>query len=288
MNSEKKVLLLDIPVIHRGFIDFLTKNKDIISEIGIFSSDIIEKYSNFKRDIASLYFEESKKILIELGFENVVEVFDKDLGKYKRSSLFLVDDEVSRAIFKKYFSKSDVSWSKVFLRWDRSKILSDNNLEYQITTDKFDQKMMKKAYFIAKQSSDWWRQVGAILVKNKKVLVEGYNQGLPSDYSSYQRGAIRDFMKPGEKPELANYIHGEQKIICEAARNGISLEGSSIYVTHFPCAVCAKLIAISGIKKVCFGEGSSNADGDIILKSAGVILEKVEFNKLKGKNETIS
>jgi dCMP deaminase len=274
----KRILLIDIPVIHRGFIDFLSKNKKEISKIGIFSPEIIENHSEFKRDIASLSFKESKKVLSEFGFINIFEVFEEDLEDHKEESFFLVDDEVSRSISKKYFLKSNVLWSKVFLRWDKTKVLSDNSTEHQVSTDDFDKKMMSRAYNISGHSSDWWRQIGAVLVKNKKILIESYNQGLPSDYTPYQSGAIRDFINPGERPDLANYIHGEQKVICEAAKNGVKIEGTSLYVTHFPCAVCSKLIAASGIKYVFFAEGSSNADGEVVLNSAGVIIKKINGN----------
>ena len=65
------------------------------------------------------------------------------------------------------------------------------------------------------------------------------------------------------------------EIIGEAAKKGISLEGASLYVTHFPCAVCAKFVAYSGIKKVYFREGTSTLDGKAILESADINIVRV-------------
>ena len=99
------------------------------------------------------------------------------------------------------------------------------------------------------------------------------------DNSTYQGCNIRDYVKAGEKQELSPTIHAEQIIIVEAAKRGISLENKKLYITHFPCPVCSKLIMFSGIKKCCFVEGASNLDGEKMLKLAGVDLRAVKLNK---------
>lgn len=188
----------------------------------------------------------------------------------------MINDQVSRTLKNKYFSQNNVEWINVFLRWDREKVLAEESSEFVISKNKQDKAYIDLAYSQANNSSDWWRQVGAVLVKKGKVIAEVYNQGIPNDHSPYQQGAIRDFMRVGEKPERANYIHAEQKLISQAAKKGQSLNGSALYLTHFPCAVCAKLIAFAGIKELFFAEGSSNLDGLDVLKRAGVIIKQVK------------
>ncbi|OGZ27843.1 MAG: hypothetical protein A2365_03980 [Candidatus Nealsonbacteria bacterium RIFOXYB1_FULL_40_15] len=130
--------------------------------------------------------------------------------------------------------------------------------------------MMQEATEESKKSSEWWRRIGAVLVKDGKTLIRRYNKDIPSDHTPYQLGEPRDFFKPGERHDIASTIHAEQGIVAEAAKSGISLEGSSIYVTTFPCPVCAKIIACSGIKRVYFAEGGSNFDAKKVLESAGL------------------
>ena len=83
----------------------------------------------------------------------------------------------------------------------------------------------------------------------------------------------------GERQDLASTVHAEQYIIAKAAREGISVNGLSMYVTTFPCPVCAKLIACSGIKNIYFGEGGSNFDAKKVLESAGVKINYVPIIK---------
>jgi len=77
---------------------------------------------------------------------------------------------------------------------------------------------------------------------------------------------------PGERQDIANTIHAEQYIISQAAKEGIFTKGLSLYVTTFPCPVCAKLIACSGIQHLYFGEGGSNFDARKVLESVGVTI----------------
>ena len=139
--------------------------------------------------------------------------------------------------------------------------------------------MMKEASLQSEKSGDWWRQVGAVLVKDKKIVISADNQNLPSDHTPYQVGGVRDLFVAGERQDLANTIHAEQSIIAKAAKDGIFTKGLSLYVTTFPCPVCAKLIACSGIKNLYFSEGGSNFDAKKVLDSAEVKIIHVPIKK---------
>ena len=102
------------------------------------------------------------------------------------------------------------------------------------------------------------------------VLLRAYNRDIPDDQSSYRLGNIRDYLKPGERPDLSNTFHAENRIIAEAARAGMPTEGLDLYVTHFPCSMCAKAIATAGMKRCFFGEGASNFDAEMVLRAYGV------------------
>ena len=272
-SMEKKALILYIPVIHKGYLDFLKQVRDRISIIYIIDEGFLKELSEIKPDIAAIDAKTVRDLLNKIGFSNVSILAKDKIGELKDKELILVQDEICRNLYDKYLNKEKVEWQSVFLRWNKEKVLAELPIE-GITTSKdiFDMETMREAYKEAKKSSDWWRQIGAVLVKDKKIIARSYNQGVPNDHTPYQVGSIRDFFKAGEKQELSPTIHAEQKIISEAAKEGIKLKDTSLYLTHFPCSLCAKLIAWSGIKKLYFSEGASNLDGRKSLEAAGVEL----------------
>lgn len=274
-----KTLILHIPVIHKGFLDFLKNRKKDIGEIYLIDSVFLQELTQFKPDIASLEDKEAKQFLAVFGFQEGegIKILNKqNIKEVLAKEIILVNDELSRNLASLYLKKENIEWVSVFLRWDKNKILSQQPLEDIATSqDNFDIEIMNQACKEAKKTGDWWRQVGAVLVKNGEIVLRGWNRDLPSDHTPYQVGEVRDFFKAGESQELASTIHGEQNIIAQAARKGISLEGASLYVTTFPCPVCAKLIACSGIKKIYFQEGGSNFDAKKVLESASVDIIQV-------------
>ena len=278
---DRKNLVIHIPVIHRGYLDFFKANKDRISNIYLIDEQLLEELSEFKPDIASINTEEAKELLGNLGFKNISILSSDNIEEIKGKEIIFIQDEISRNLYNKYLQGERTEWASVFLRWDKEKVLADLPIDdIKVSTDNFDIEMMKEAYREAKKSGDWWRQIGAVLVKDKTILIRANNKDLPSDHTPYQVGEVRDFFKPGEKQDLASTIHAEQKIIAQAAKEGISLKGTSLYVTTFPCPVCAKLIAFSGIKKLYFREGGSNFDAKKVLDSAGVKIIYVPLNEV--------
>ncbi|OHA68554.1 MAG: hypothetical protein A3J57_00175 [Candidatus Wildermuthbacteria bacterium RIFCSPHIGHO2_02_FULL_49_12b] len=272
----EKVLILHIPVIHKGYLDFLRKNRKSVSHVYILCSDFLSELTEFKPDIASLDTEAAKTLLQSLGFENVSILTKENVGETKRKTLLLVNDEISRNLYERYFKDQPVEWASVFLRWDKSTVEAIMPLEgVEVSHEPFDIEMFGEALKEAQKSGDWWRQVGAVLVKDGKVILRACNQGMPSDHTPYQAGMVRDLYKAGKKQELSNTIHAEPRLIGNAAKEGIALKGASLYVTHFPCAVCAKTVACSGISRLYFREGASTLDGKQVMESAGITLVHV-------------
>jgi len=270
---EEKNLIIHVPVLHKGYLDFFSQNSNRISRIYLIAEGLLEELSEFKPDIASIDTKTAKDLLEKLGFQNVLVLNLDNIGELKGKDIILVQDEISRNLFEKYLKEENVEWASVFLRWDKSSILSELPTDkIRKSAEAFDVEMIKEAYKEAEKSSDWWRQIGAVLVRDKKILARSYNQGVPNDNSPYQLGSARDLFKAGEKQEFSPTIHAEQKIIAEAARDGIQLKGASLYLTHFPCPVCSKLIASAGVKDLYFVEGSANLDGQRVLESVGVSL----------------
>ncbi len=121
------------------------------------------------------------------------------------------------------------------------------------------------------------RQVGAVIVKNKKVLATGYN-GSPSGLKHcLDVGCLREELgiPSGQRHELCRAIHAEQNAIIQAATSGVSIEGGILYSTTFPCILCAKMLVNSGIKEIYISEGYPDDLSKEILEEAGVEIHRL-------------
>lgn len=147
--------------------------------------------------------------------------------------------------------------------------------------DKWDKRFIDMAEVVGSWSSCYQenRHVGAVIVKDKRVLATGYN-GAPAGVKSCKdKGeCLRKKLNipSGTRHELCFAVHAEQNAIAQAARFGISVEGATIYVTHQPCTICTKMIINSGIKKVIYKHGYPDDFSLELLKEAGVELIKWE------------
>lgn len=113
---------------------------------------------------------------------------------------------------------------------------------------------MDIAEMVATRATCLRRQVGAVAVKNKKIIATGYN-GAPAGVSHCEkRGCLRDEMKipSGERHELCWAMHAEANVVAQAALHGDSLAGTTVYVTVQPCVSCVKLLVSAGVDKVIF------------------------------------
>ncbi len=130
---------------------------------------------------------------------------------------------------------------------------------------------------VASRSTCERRQVGAILVKNKRILATGYN-GSPSGLAHCSDiGCLREKnnIASGERHELCRGLHAEQNAVIQAAFHGFSIKGSSLYCTHKPCVLCAKIIINAGIKELIFKEGYPDPLAEEILNEAGIKIRRI-------------
>lgn len=125
---------------------------------------------------------------------------------------------------------------------------------------------------VATRSTCLRRAVGAVIVKDKRILTTGYN-GVPSGLRHCAEvGCLRDQLKipSGERQEICRGVHAEQNALIQAARFGISLDGSTAYVTHHPCVVCAKLLINAGIKTIKYLEAYPDELSKSLLDEARI------------------
>ena len=143
--------------------------------------------------------------------------------------------------------------------------------------NKWDKRFMEMAELISTWSSCYQenRKIGAIIVKDKRIVTTGYN-GAPSGIEScVERGeCLRRKMNvpSGTRAELCYAIHAEQNAILQAARLGLSLIDATLYCTHQPCVICSKMIVNAGIKKVWYKHPYPDEFAIKILDEANVEL----------------
>ena len=136
----------------------------------------------------------------------------------------------------------------------------------------WDDYFMNIAQLVATRSTCLRRSVGAVLVREKRLLATGYN-GAPSGLRHcLDVGCFRqqNHIPSGERHELCRGLHAEQNAIIQAAMHGVSVKGASLYCTNHPCIICAKMIINAGISSVIIKEGYEDAMARDILKEAGI------------------
>jgi dCMP deaminase len=136
----------------------------------------------------------------------------------------------------------------------------------------WDEYFMEITRVVATRSTCMRRQVGCVIVKDKRLLTSGYN-GAPSGLSHCsQAGCIRERMAipSGERQELCRGLHGEQNAIVQAALHGVSVAGGTLYCTHQPCITCTKMIVNAGIVRVVFENNYPDALAREIFAEAGI------------------
>lgn len=145
-----------------------------------------------------------------------------------------------------------------------------------------DEYFMAIANVVKTRSTCLRKQVGAVLVKNNQIISTGYN-GSPSKTEHCEtKGCLRQQLNipSGKRHEICRGAHAEQNAIAQAARNGVSTEGSVIYITHSPCSMCAKIIINSGITKIIFNDDYPDDLGKQLLSEAGIEAKHIsEINK---------
>ena len=133
--------------------------------------------------------------------------------------------------------------------------------------EKFDQRYLEMAEVWARNSYCKRRQVGALLVKDRMIISDGYN-GTPSGFENIcedENGVTKPYV-----------LHAEANAISKVAKSGNSSEGSTLYVTASPCIECSKLIIQAGIKRVVYKDEYRLTDGVDLLRKAGITVEKID------------
>jgi dCMP deaminase len=145
----------------------------------------------------------------------------------------------------------------------------------------WDEYFMGIAKLVAERSTCLRRSVGALIVKNRRILTTGYN-GTPSGISHCEdEGCLRDRMKvpSGERHELCRGLHAEQNAIIQAALYGVDIHGGTLYCTNQPCSICAKMLINAGIKEIVMESGYPDEMARRFFKEAGIAVRTEEAKR---------
>lgn len=142
----------------------------------------------------------------------------------------------------------------------------------------WDEYFLDVAELVAKRSTCLRRQVGAVAVKDKRILATGYN-GAPSGFAHcLDIGCLREKLgiPSGQRQELCRALHAEQNVIIQSAHHKVDLTGATIYVINQPCVTCSKMLISMGIKEIVFKEGYPDKLAAEMLKESKIKIRQVK------------
>lgn len=137
------------------------------------------------------------------------------------------------------------------------------------------------AKLVSERSTCLRRAVGALIVKNRRILTTGYN-GTPSGITHCEVvGCLREKLKvpSGERHELCRGLHAEQNAIIQAALYGVDIHGGTLYCTNQPCSICAKMLINAGIKEIVMESGYPDEMAKAFFEEAGIAVRTAEAGK---------
>jgi len=292
LNSNYKNILIigEFPVLHKGYISvfdkILKKTPKAHFYLGFLGGQIVRELTKLEPDIRKISSRDIKKIIsVCLPIKKFIILTKSNFSQIKKNidfhQIIILKGEKSEDFAKRYLVKEKdkklIQFYDIRLKWRDNKIAEFKKKKSNLskTEARIHEKFIKKAFEKAEKSKCWWRQVGAVLVKNKKIILTAFNKMMPVDDECYKIGCIRDEILPGKLPEICSVFHAEASIVARAANQGICLKNTTLYVTHFPCSACAKSIALSGIKEIVYSRGSAVFDGARVMKSKGIKLIKI-------------
>ncbi len=282
-----------VPVLHDGYRRFLERHGAGVP-LYLIGPELHEDYRPLAKDIRALPAELAASAIAAWGLCDEVSVLDAQSANElagRAPSIVMPAEDVSYQVAERFFSRCEVAFDTVFLRWDKTKTAQLLRPEPRATVSaeqllvelgagagsdaELIAELGRVADDAAMRSLDWWRQVGAAMRLASGETMSATNVHNPHPLSPYAVGDPRANLHKGVGLELSTATHAEARLIADAARAGKATEGAVMFVTDFPCPPCAKLIAAAGIAKLCFIEGYAVLDGQDVLEAADVEIVQV-------------
>lgn len=282
----KKVAIAYIPVLHKGYYDFLTRLEiSGVQELYLIGDNILEAheeldYLNRKDRLRAVPVSTIIQALLATTSLQVAELTKDQIVCVQEKEFELVTprEDIGEVVVQHYFSEHTVEYVDVYVRRNKLNVgeekVPDTTL---VSISEFQENIWRAVFAEAAKSADWWRQVGAALVKDDEVVYVTHNKHMPEEQTPNIEGDARSLFKKGIHINYVTAAHAEIVALGTAAKEGIVTKGAEMYVTDFPCPYCARMIVAAGIAKVYFVKGYAVLDGDALLKEAGVEVVQVKI-----------
>lgn len=139
---------------------------------------------------------------------------------------------------------------------------------------------MNIAFLVSERSTCLRRKVGAVAVKDKRILATGYNGAPASLEHCLEAGCLRERLGicSGQRHEICRGLHAEQNVIIQAAVHGVCIAGAELYCTNQPCVMCAKMLINCGIKHIYYTDSYPDELAAAMLAEAGINAMRIEFS----------
>lgn len=274
-------LIAYIPTLNQRHIDWFKVRKP--GDLYLISQEMAETLlPRLSRNMSALPTEMVQQFVRETKLVRNVGIFDPEMRSLSWSPWVLPDEDVSHLLSEKYLRPNHVKveYDMIWARWDMKAVESKQPIisGVSISSSDLDKWRMKWATAESAKSPDWWRQIGAVVVgAGGETLAIAHNTHLPNEYETYVFGDPRLNVDAGQKGKYCA-LHAERAVIALCARRGLSLQGSSLYVTTFPCEDCAREIVFAGVAQVFFRDGYSVLNAQEVLRSNGVEIIQVVQN----------
>lgn len=274
---ENKILIAYMPVLSRRYVQFLEKHTGC--DLFILGEKAISRFDHLRKDLHRVPSAKMIKAISSLRlvrasiYEDCLDYILDDIRP-----IIMPDEDVMTEIATTDLKGKDVSFEFVGARYDKKKTLEKKIVtpDWILTDNEFAVGFINYLEARAQKSPDWWRQVGAALIRKGEILLMAINQPTPFLYVLDAMGDPRSNFKKGMYVEFSNALHAEAAIITTAARRGISMDGADLWCTDFCCPPCSRIVAYSGIQSFIFRNGYAMLDGDEIMRSQGIQIIQVK------------
>jgi len=286
---SKKIAIAYIPVLHKGYFDFLSELAEQgVQELYLIGDAILEAheeldYINRKDRLRAVPLETVKKALSATTSLTVLELTPECIEEIQNKDVEIVTprEDIGEVVVGAYFEDKKLEYKNVFVRRNNHMLRDEKmpDTHEVVSMDEFTTKLWADVLKEADKSADWYRQVGAALVKDGEVIYVTHNEHMPEEQQPNIEGDARTLFKRGIRLDYSTAAHAEVVAIGAAAKHGIVTDGAELYMTDFPCPYCARLIAKAGIKKVYFLRGYAVLEGDEFLKGENVEVVRVQVEE---------
>jgi dCMP deaminase len=282
MNALARVVAAYVPGLHASYLRFFERYATRVSSLFLLDQSLLTDFPEEAREIRALTAGEARQAICGLGyFPHVILADAAALARLNRpdTQVILPDERLSRVVAKRHLPLADCRFdADFFLRYDAQYVqaaVGEAAYDTAVTAEAFHQCFMQGADTESRFSSDWFRQVGALLVHEGTVLAASGNERSPSPHDCWLVGDPRNFLPYGSDPERTTVLHAERGVIALAARRGIATEGASLYVTTYPCPGCVPVVIAAGIRTVYFRDGYADLRAPESFRAHGVEVVRV-------------